>query len=133
MKYLLQFCRILGIAFFSEILHEVIPLAIPASIYGIVILFILLETGLLKLDKIRETGKFLIEIMPVMFIPAAVGLVQSWDIITPSLAAYAITTVLSTILVMGVAGLVTQSIIRKGKKKKDLQKGVTGDHEQNVM
>lgn len=122
MKYLLQFCRILVVTFFSEILHEVIPLSIPASIYGIIILFLLLETGLLKLEKIKETGKFLIEIMPVMFIPAAVGLVQSWDIIAPSIAAYAITTVVSTIVVMGVAGLVTQAVIRSGKKK-DIQEG----------
>ena len=58
MKYLLQFCRILVVAFVSEIIHEWVPLPIPASIYGVVILFLLLETGLLKLESIKETANF---------------------------------------------------------------------------
>lgn len=117
MKYLLQFCRILLIAFVSEILHEILPLPVPASIYGIVILFLLLETGILPLEKVKETGKFLIEIMPVMFIPAAVGLMASWNMIAPSLGAYLAVIVLSTFLVMAVSGIVTQLVIRSRKVK----------------
>ena len=116
MKYLLQFCRILLIAFVSEVCHWLIPLPVPASIYGIVILFALLATGILPLEKVRETGKFLVEIMPVMFIPAAVGLMDSWGMISSSLVSYAVVTAVSTVLVMGAAGLVTQAVIRGGKK-----------------
>ena len=112
MKYLLQFCRILLISFASEILHELLPLPIPASIYGIIVLFGLLESGLLPLEKVRETGRFLIEIMPVMFIPAAIGIVETFDLIAPSLLNYVITVVVSTVLVMGVSGAVTQLVIR---------------------
>lgn len=115
MKYLLQFTRIMVISFVSEILHGLLPLPIPASIYGIVILFLLLETGILPLEKVKETGKFLIEIMPVMFIPAAAGLLDSWGVIAPSLGAYVCVALVSTVVVMAVSGLVTQAVIRLGK------------------
>jgi len=119
MKYLLQFTRILGVTLASEILHSIIPLPVPASIYGIVLMFILLETGLLPLDSVKETGKLLVEIMPVMFIPAAVKILESWDIIAPSVIWYFAAALISTVVVMGVSGLVTQAVIvrRKGGAK----------------
>ena len=69
---------ILAISLVGEILKYILPLPIPASIYGMAILFAGLMSGLIKLDAVRETGKFLIEIMPLMFIPAGVGLMDSW-------------------------------------------------------
>lgn len=113
MKYLKQFMIILFISLAGEILHAILPLPIPASIYGIVILFVLLASGILSLNQVKETGKFLVEIMPVMFIPAAVGLMESWDVIRPSWLTYILVTVISTILVMGISGMVTQQIIRR--------------------
>ncbi len=111
MKYLRQFCIILIISFVGDLLHSVIPLPVPGSIYGILLLFALLKSGLLPLEAVKDTGKFLIEIMPVMFIPAAVGLVESWGVIGKSLGAYALVTVVSTILVMAVSGMVTQKFV----------------------
>ena len=115
MKYLKQFTIILVISFASEVLHALLPFPVPASIYGIVILFLLLETGLLPLSAVKETGKFLVEIMPVMFIPAAVGILDSMDLVGPSWISYLLVTFLSTVIVMSVSGLVTQAVIR-GKK-----------------
>lgn len=113
MKYLKQFMIILSISLIGEILHAILPLPIPASIYGIILLFVLLVSGRLSLDQVKETGKFLVEIMPVMFIPAAVGLMESWDVIRPSWLTYILVTMISTILVMGISGVVTQQIIRR--------------------
>ena len=70
MKYLRQFLLILLISFIGELLHEVLPLPVPASVYGFAILFIGLLSGVIKLAHVKDTGKLLIEIMPVMFIPA---------------------------------------------------------------
>ena len=85
MKFLRQFMIILAISFIGEVLKYIVPLPIPASIYGLVILFIALETGIIKLSAVKDTAKFLIEIMPVMFIPAGVGLMASWGILKPML------------------------------------------------
>ena len=80
-------------------------------------MFVFLLTGLIKLSQVRETGRFLIEIMPVMFIPAAVGVINVWDIVKDNIILYSILIVVSTILVMGVSGLVTQLLIKKGDNK----------------
>ena len=119
MKYLKQFSIIALIALAGETFNYLLPLPIPASIYGIVILLILLMSGMLKVDQVKDVSSFLIEIMPVMFIPAAVGLLESFGLLMPSLAAYAVIIFVSTVAVMAVSGLVTQTVIRKMHAKED--------------
>ncbi len=119
MKYLRQFLIILFITFIGEVFNLVIPLPIPASIYGLVILLVALLTGIIKVEMVKEASAFLIEIMPLMFIPAAVGLIESWGILKPICLKISVITVVSTVAVMAVSGLVTQAIIRNGKRKSD--------------
>ena len=116
MKYLRQFGIILIVSLIGEFLNYVIPLPIPASIYGLVIMFVCLCTKVIKLDEVKETADFLIEIMPLMFIPAVVGLMDIWDVIRSSIAAYAVIIVVSTVLVMAVSGRVTGFFLRRKKK-----------------
>ena len=119
MKYLKQFAIIIVISFVGEILNNIIPLPIPASVYGFVILFICLVTGIIKLEAVKETGKFLVEIMPIMFIPAAVGLLDSFDVLKPILLEVSIILVVTTVIVMVIAGRVTQFIIRRDGKNNE--------------
>ena len=121
MKLVKQFLIILAFSFAGEILHALLPLPIPASIYGIALLFTALQLRVVKVSDIAETSAFLIEIMPIMFIPAAVGLLTSWDVVKDSLAAYVAVTVVSTFVVMYAAGVVTQIIIRRGKRREGEQ------------
>lgn len=116
MKFLIQFLIIIAFSFAGELLHFLLPLPIPASIYGIILLFAALELKLIKVKDIRETSGFLIAIMPVMFIPAAVGLIDSWHSIASAWLQYIVVTVVSTFVVMGVSGWITQAVIRRGKK-----------------
>ncbi|MCI8531787.1 MAG: CidA/LrgA family protein [Lachnospiraceae bacterium] len=113
MKYIRQFLWILLFSFAGELLKFVIPLPVPASIYGLLLLLLALVTGILRLESVKETSKFLIEIMPLMFIPAAVGLLESWEALSGILIQVLTATVVSTVLVMGVSGMVTQALIRK--------------------
>ncbi len=118
MKYVKQFLIILGICLIGEMLKYLIPLPVPASIYGLVILFTCLMTGVIKLDMIKETAKLLIDIMPIMFVPAGVGLLESWGILQDMLIPAIVITVVSTVVVMIVSGRVTQFMLRikKGEK-----------------
>ena len=118
MKYVKQFLIILAISLIGELLKFLLPFPIPASIYGMVLLFVGLVTGLIRLESVKETGKFLIEIMPVMFIPAGVGLLTSWGTLQPILLPVSIITVVTIVTVMSTTGLVSQTIIRKKGKKK---------------
>ncbi|MBS7338800.1 MAG: CidA/LrgA family protein [Lachnospiraceae bacterium] len=119
MKYINQFLIILLISFLGEILKCLLPLPIPASIYGMIILFLGLMTKVIKLESVKETGKFLIEIMPIMFIPAGVGLMTTWGELQPILLPVSIITAVTIITVMVATGWVSQIIIRKAGKKKD--------------
>lgn len=116
MKYLKQFGIIVTLSFIGEILYRVIPLPIPAGIYGIILLFLALECKVLKLDQVKDVSLFLIEIMPVLFIPSAVGLMTAWGIIKDNWLIYVTITVITTLLVMVVSGWVTQLILRLKKK-----------------
>lgn len=118
MKYLRQFMIVLLVSFWGELLKYVIPLPVPASIYGLVILFILLETGILKLDAVKETSVFLIEIMPLMFIPAGVGLMESWGDLSSMLVEVVVIILVSTVLVMGVSGKVTELVLKRSANRK---------------
>ena len=117
MKFLRQFCIILFFSFLGEILHLIIPLPIPASVYGLILMLTALCTGILKLTQVKDTADFLIEIMPVMFIPAAAGLLDAWPSLTPVWLPVILITVLTTVIVMAVTGRVTQRLLRKGGKK----------------
>lgn len=117
MKFLIQFLIIIAFSFAGELLHYCLPLPIPASIYGIILLFLALELKVLKVKDIRETSSFLIAVMPVMFIPAAVGLIDSWHAIANAWLQYIVVTVVSTFVVMGASGWITQFVIRRGKMK----------------
>lgn len=116
MKYLKQFGIILTLSFIGEILYRVIPLPVPAGIYGIILLFFALEFKVIKLDQVKDVSLFLIEIMPVLFIPSAVGLLTAWGIIKDNWLIYLTITAVTTLLVMVVSGWATQLILRFKKK-----------------
>jgi len=119
MKYLKQMLLILLITLIGEVLKYLIPLPIPASIYGMVLLFICLMTGIIKPESVKETGKFMIEIMPVMFIPAGVGLITSWSVLQTMLLPVCLVTIITLITVMAATGRISQHVIRKGKSGAD--------------
>ena len=122
MKYVKQFLIIISISFVGEVIHHFIPLPIPASIYGMVLLFLLLEFKLIKPAQIQETCNLLIQAMPVMFIPAGVGLLEKWGYVSNIWLPLLVTLAISTIIVMAVSGWVTQLVNRRfgsGKGKED--------------
>lgn len=117
MNILRQFCVILLISLVGEAISFLIPLPIPASIYGIALLFLLLCTGLLRVKSVKTVSSFLIGIMPVMFIPAGVGLMESFGLLLPALPAYIVITLVSTLAVMVVSGRAAQAVIRKKSRE----------------
>ena len=109
MKFLRQFMIILLLSFLGEVLKMFIPLPIPAS----VLMLVCLMTGVLKTSQVKDAAFFLIEIMPVMFIPAAAGLIDSWKVLQPLLLPILVITVVITIFVMVVTGKIAQMIAQK--------------------
>ena len=111
MKYLRQFGIILAVTCVGEIMKYFIPLPIPGSIYGLILMFVLLLTKVIKVEHVKETGEFLIEIMPPMFIPAAVGLIVTWSDLKEILVPVLVITCITTVFVMVVTGRTAQAVM----------------------
>ena len=96
----------------------ILPFKIPSSIYGLVLMFLALQFKVIQLEQVKEAAKYLIEIMPLMFIPAGVGLMNAWGVLKPICIPVIVITIVSTIVVMGISGKVTQFVIRLEKRNK---------------
>lgn len=117
MKYIPQFLYILSFSFIGEVLQAVVPLPIPAAIYGLVLLLIALATGLLKTEQVQDAANWMISIMPILYVPICVKILEYWGIISQNAVAIITITVVSTFLVFAVSGLVTQWLMkRRGAK-----------------
>lgn len=116
MKILKQLMIILVISMTGEVLKAVIPLPVPASVYGLVLMVTALKIRLIRLEQVKDAAAVLIETMPVMFIPAAVGLMTAWGALKPIWGPTVIIILATTVLVMAATGLVTQAVIRKKKE-----------------
>lgn len=117
MKYVKQFTIIVLMTFLGECLNRLLPLPVPASIYGMILLFLSLQTGILKLSQIEETADMLLGVMPIFFISPTVSLMSSIGVIKDSLLGVFVICLISTIVVMAVTGLVSQAIIRRDQKE----------------
>ena len=118
MKYLHQAMIIASVTFAAELVKLLLPLPVPASIYGLIMLFFLLKTGLLKLSQVEDVGGFLLEWMPVLLVPASVSFLTVLDTIQGMLLPVLIMGFLGTMAVMCVTGRTAQWMIRRGKETK---------------
>ena len=109
MKYLKQLLIILAFTLAGELLAAVIPF----PIYGIVLMLTALLTGMLKPEQVKESSAFLISVMPLLFVPPAVRILEYWGVVGPNLAAIVVISVSTTFLVFAVSGLVTQYVMKK--------------------
>ena len=116
MKVIRESAIIFGITMIGEILNHVLPLPIPTGVYGLFLMLILLCSGGLKLQDVETTGGFLLDIMPILFVPATVGLMESYGEMKEILVPLAVISVVSMVVVMTVTGKVAELVMGKGKE-----------------
>lgn len=117
MEFLFSFGIILGVSLAGELLHFWIPLPVPASVYGLLLMLGLLMTGALKLERIRATAYRLIDWMSIMFVPACVGLMDNFDKLLPVVVPFVVISLVSTVIVLAASGHATQWVIRQEGRK----------------
>lgn len=117
MRYLFQFARLLAFCCAGELLHAFLPLPIPASVYGLLLLLAALCTGIVKLEQVQEAGIFLTGIFPLLFVPAAAGVMDLWAELGKMLLPALVAIIPVTLLVFAVAGRTTQAIIHRKESK----------------
>ena len=114
MKYLSQFCIILGFTLAGEALQRLLPLPIPASVWGLALLFAALCLKIVTPEQVKDVSAFLISIMALLFVSPAVGIEDNWSLIRPRLLPIVLLLAGSTFLVFGISGSLTQWIMKKG-------------------
>lgn len=117
MRLMRQFAIIMAASLLGEIIRYCLPLPIPASVYGLLLLFGLLYFKVLQVEQVEKAAKFLIEIMPLMFIPAAVGLIKVSKELKELYLPLLLIVILTTVCVMLVAGHTTQSLMKRAQRK----------------
>ena len=120
-NYLFQFSRILAFCFLGEICHAVLPLPLPASIYGLLLLLAALRFGIVKLEQVKEVGLFLTGIFPLLFVPAAAGVMELWADMGEMLLPIVIAIIPVTVLVLVSAGRTTQALTSRRAAKKEAE------------
>lgn len=113
MRYLKASVIIFGITVAGELLSHTLPLPVPAGVYGLFILLAFLCGGIVKTEDVSVTGDFLMDIMPLMFVPAGAGLLNSIDELKSIFLPLTVITAVSTIFVMVATGWVAQYMIQK--------------------
>ncbi len=119
MKSLKQFGVILGVCCLGEALRYLLPFAIPSTVYGLLLMILLLKTGIIKLNKVKETSSYLLEIMPILFVPSAVALMTTWGELQSIAIPVCIISVVTTFLVLFTTGKVTDFMIARGEKNNE--------------
>ena len=117
MNHFSEISLIATVSFIGELLHYLIPLPVPSSIYGLLLMLLLLVTHIVKLDHVKATADWLITLMPVMFVGPTVGLIASYDSYKDILIPIVVISLVTTVLTMAVSGLTTQGLIRLQTKE----------------
>ena len=116
-----QFSIILSIYFLGEIIQKISGIPIPGNVLGMIILFLGLYAGIIKLKTIDKISDFLLENLAFFFLPAGVSLITSFALLEGKWPAILGVSLLSTIITLGVTGLTVQIVKKLMDKKQQMQ------------
>lgn len=100
----------------GELIVSVTGLKLPASIIGMLVLTLLLQLKVVKLEWVRGLTDFLIANLGFFFVPPGVALMLYFDLIKAEIVPITLATILSTVIVLLVTGH-THQVVSKGENK----------------
>ena len=103
---------VLGILYLSIFILKTLKISFPAPILGIIILFILLKSKIIKEHLIKDFCNFMTKYMILFFIPMFVGMINRFDIISQNLVPILATIFITTFFVIVLVGLFTYNAIK---------------------
>ena len=118
MKHLKQIAIILAVSFAGEALHSIIPLPVPGSIYGLLLMLALLVSGVVKVHDVKTVGDWLITLMPIMFVAPTAGLISGFDSYSGFIIPIIVIVLVTTPLTMVVTGKTAEGLMRIEERKR---------------
>ncbi|MBI0575815.1 CidA/LrgA family protein [Neobacillus cucumis] len=110
LKICLQIACIYLFLILGMAIKSVIHGPIPASMIGLILLFIALKLKVIKLEWIEQGGKWLLAELLLFFVPSAVGVVNYKEIMGIEGIETIALIIFSTIIVMGTTAFVSEKI-----------------------
>lgn len=115
MKYLVQFCIIMIFVALGELLEYLIPLPIAGSIYGLILLFLALVLGIVKLSWISDVADWFHGIMGLFFVAPAVAIINIWGDIADVWWKLVLLLIITYLVSMITTGVTAQALIKDKK------------------
>ena len=100
----------------GTLLKMVIPIPIPATVYGMIVLFILLKLKTIKVEQVEPISSKLLANLAFLFVPAGVGMINEFDNLKGHVIVVCAIIFISNFLTLFVTGHVVQFIQKRGKK-----------------
>jgi len=119
MEYLMQFAVIAAVYFLGETVSFLIPLPIPGTVYGLVLMFVFLCTGLIKLKRVEKAADFLLNIMPILFVPGSAAVLEYMDVVAGAAWKIFVICMASTFITLAVTGYAATFVGKLLAKRKD--------------
>ena len=115
-----EFMIIFLINYVGILLSKILHLPLPGTIVSLLLLFLMLQFKVLKLEKIENAGNFLLLNMTIFFMPPTVKIIDSYELLEKDLFKIIVIILVSTFLTMGITGKVVQLMIdfKERKEKK---------------
>ena len=109
-RYLRAFIIIYLCLYAGNGIAALLPVVIPGSIIGMLILFTLLATQILPADWVKPGSHLLIRYMALLFVPISVGVMSYTDILSAQFGPIVVSCVVSTFIVLLTVGLVSHRL-----------------------
>lgn len=119
MKILRQAAIIAAVCAVAELIRYLVPLPIPASVYGLILMLLALLTGLIRPEQIETAADFLIAILPLLFVAPTVALVARLERLASLVVPILLLGIAGTALVIGLSGRAAQAVVRREKHTED--------------
>lgn len=97
-------------------LADLLHLKIPGSILGIIVVFLLLQLKVIKLEWIERGANWLLAELLLFFIPSAVGVMQYIPLLESDGLQILLVVITSTVIVMLSSGMVASRIAKRKEK-----------------
>lgn len=122
-----EFSIILIIYFLGELIQKISGMPIPGNVMGMLILFLGLYTGIIKIKMIGKISAFLLENLAFFFLPAGVSLITCFSLLEGKWTAILGVSLISTVVTLGVTGL-TVELVKKSLEKNRIKAACCGEN-----
>lgn len=130
MKIIYQVGLLFTICWGSELAASALPVPFPASVIGMLVLFALLATGVVRVEHVREKSDFLLANMAFFFIPAGVSVVNYLGLLRDSFWKLLVICLVTTVITFGATAMslkaVTALLRRAAQKRAAAGAGMAG-------